>query len=81
MPNAAKLSQKDLSTIDLRTVTPEDWEAIKHEVNRRAHAERARVIKAVVAWLCSLWAHSTRNHAAPAQRGGLVNLTSLARPT
>lgn len=34
----------DLSTIDLRTLPAEQWEPLKAEVRRRAHAERTAVL-------------------------------------
>ena len=41
MPNVSNLGKLDLSAIDVRTMTPEEWDAVKQEAARRAHAERA----------------------------------------
>jgi hypothetical protein len=41
----------DLSRIDLTTLPPEQWEPLKAEVRRRAHAERAQMLRAVFARL------------------------------
>jgi hypothetical protein len=50
-----KLSECDLSAIDIRTITPEEWEAVKREVLRRAHAERAKVMRDLIKRLRSWW--------------------------
>ena len=38
------LSERDLSAIDLRTLTPEEWSEVKGEALRRAHAGRSRLV-------------------------------------
>ena len=59
MPDDHGLCENDLSKIDIRALTPAEWEALKREVVRRAHAERARSIRAFVRWLRFRW---TRMH-------------------
>jgi hypothetical protein len=54
MSKPANLSERDLSQIDLRTLSAEEWDGVKREVNRRAHAERKRVMRAVVVRLARL---------------------------
>jgi hypothetical protein len=44
MLNLANLSERDLSTIDTGTLTPAEWDALKREVVRRAHAGRSRLV-------------------------------------
>jgi hypothetical protein len=44
MLNAVHLSERDLSTIDIKTLSPAGWEAYKREVVRRAHAGRSKFI-------------------------------------
>ena len=45
----------DLSTIDLKSLTSAEWEALKREVHQRALAERSRVMRALgagaVSWV------------------------------
>jgi hypothetical protein len=48
MLNVKHLGRIDLSTIDLRTMTPDEWDAVKREAARRAHAERAKLMRGVV---------------------------------
>jgi hypothetical protein len=55
MPSEPNWSETDLSRIDLKTLTPEQWVALKREVNRRAHAERAEVLRELVALVRSWW--------------------------
>ena len=43
--------ETDLSTIDVCALTPAEWEALKREVVRRAHAERGRAMRAFAKWL------------------------------
>jgi uncharacterized protein YjiS (DUF1127 family) len=50
-----KLCKLDLSAIDMRTITSEEWEAVKREVARRAHAERAKLMHDLIKWLRSWW--------------------------
>ena len=44
MLNAANLSERDLSTVDTRSLTPAEWDAFKREVVRRAHAGRSWLV-------------------------------------
>jgi len=55
MLNVKHLGRIDLSTIDLRTMTPDEWDAVKREAARRAHAERAKLMRGVVKELRSWW--------------------------
>jgi hypothetical protein len=50
-----KLSERDLSAIDMRTIAPEEWEDVKREVVRRARAERARVMRELFERLKCWW--------------------------
>ena len=42
---------KDLSSIDLRSLPPEAWGELKAEVHRRARAERSAVARSMLAAL------------------------------
>src|SRR4051794_22649770 len=64
------LCELDLSTIDTRALTPAEWEALKSEVVRRAHAERTRATRAFVRWLRFRWTR-TRLESDPAERSCL----------
>jgi hypothetical protein len=55
MPDIIKLRECDLSTIDMRTLGPEEWAAVKREVVRRAYAERTKVLRQLIGWLRSRW--------------------------
>jgi hypothetical protein len=55
MLNETHLRKLDLSTIDVRTLTPEEWDAVKREAARRAHAERAKLMRGLVKELRSWW--------------------------
>jgi hypothetical protein len=48
MLNTSNLSELDLSTVDTHTITVREWAAVKREVVRRAHAERANVIRGLI---------------------------------
>lgn len=50
-----RLRECDLSTIDVRSLSPEEWDAVKREVVRRAHAERASMLRHVIARLHAWW--------------------------
>jgi hypothetical protein len=54
MLNASTLSELDLSTINMRTITSEEREAVIPEVIRRAHAERAKLVQGLMKrlWPC-----------------------------
>jgi hypothetical protein len=54
-PIMEKLGERDLSTIDLRTISPEEWQDVKREVVRRARAERARVMRELLRRLACWW--------------------------
>ncbi|MDB5598951.1 MAG: hypothetical protein JWN71_995 [Xanthobacteraceae bacterium] len=45
MLNLPNWREVDLSTIDLRTITSLEWEAVKAEVNRRASVERKAMLR------------------------------------
>ena len=55
MTDLQTLSECNLSTIDMRTITPEEWEAVKREALRRAHAERAKAMRYLIKRLWSWW--------------------------
>jgi hypothetical protein len=59
----SKLSELDLSAIDMRKITREDWEAVRREVIRRAHAERAKLMRDLIrglgSWCSALWSGKT----------------------
>jgi hypothetical protein len=40
-PNMSDFHEMDLSSVDLGTLAPDQWDLLKREVNRRAHAARA----------------------------------------
>ena len=48
MPNG---DASDVGPIDLKALSFKEREALKQRIIRRAHAERARVISAMLAWL------------------------------
>jgi hypothetical protein len=62
-----KPGARDLSSIDLRTVTPEQWEAIRSEIARGARAERAEALRAL-RWRLWRWWQSRRRLRQPAAR-------------
>lgn len=47
-------SKFDLSAIDFRSLTPDEWDALRRRIIREAHRERARVIHGAVVALI-LW--------------------------
>jgi hypothetical protein len=55
MLNVSKLGELDLSTIDLRSLTPEEAEAVRREAYRRARAERDTAMRELVGCLRSWW--------------------------
>lgn len=63
----------DLSTIDLRSLSPEQWTALKKEIDRRAHRGRDRAIGiavgGILAWVWRMFANAFRNGAACARHG------------
>jgi hypothetical protein len=48
MLNVSNLSKLDLSAIDIRTMTPDEREAVIREVMRRARAARAAVMRDLI---------------------------------
>ena len=52
MPN---WSEMDLTTVDLRSLPPEQRGELHAEVQRRARIERAQVLREGGAWLRRLW--------------------------
>ncbi|OKO83733.1 hypothetical protein AC629_22350 [Bradyrhizobium sp. NAS80.1] len=40
-----------IGSIDLESLSPKEWEALKRRIIRRAHAERAQAIGAMFCWL------------------------------
>jgi hypothetical protein len=67
MLNIENLSECDLSTIDVRGITPKEWEAVKGEVVRRAHAERAKVLRQLAKRLRCWWGIRKERRGRPAQ--------------
>jgi hypothetical protein len=55
MFDVTRLNEVDLSTIDFRAITPEQWVAVKGEVVRRAHAARAEAMRSLLKGLASWW--------------------------
>jgi hypothetical protein len=53
--NISELSKLDLSTIDVRKIRPEEWDAVRREVTRRAHVERAEMMRRLIKRLWSRW--------------------------
>jgi hypothetical protein len=79
MPDIVKLRECDLSTIDMRTLGPEEWAVVKREVVRRAYAERTKVLRHLIGWLRSRWSARSNYADGPARavrptlaRGGLA---------
>jgi hypothetical protein len=55
MLNVWKLGELDFSTIDMRSLTPEEREAVRGEAYRRARAERNKAMRELVGCLRSWW--------------------------
>lgn len=55
MLDFSNLSESDLAEIDLRTISPQEWHAVKREVGRRAQAERTRIVRDAIRGLRSPW--------------------------
>lgn len=49
MLDISKHGEIDLSTIDMRTIAHDEWEAVKRAVISRAHAERTEVMREFLA--------------------------------
>jgi hypothetical protein len=47
----ANLADIDLSTVNIRALTPAQWDLIKREVKRRASAERSKLVADFIARL------------------------------
>ena len=45
------LADIDLSAVDIRALTPSQWDLIKQEVKRRANAERSKLVADLIARL------------------------------
>jgi hypothetical protein len=69
MLNVEHLAKIDLSTFDLRTLTPEEWDAVKREATRRAHAERAKLMRGLLKELRSWWQNHARRRDPAVQAG------------
>lgn len=74
-----RLKESDLSTIDIRSLSPEEWHAVKREVVRRAHAERATMVRVAIARLRSWWGNRKRQRTAAARPVGSLRLYPAAR--
>jgi hypothetical protein len=59
----AKPGEWESFGIDLRTVTPKQWEAAKSEIARRARAERAETVRELIRRL-RCWRRSHRQRRA-----------------
>jgi hypothetical protein len=54
---------------NLRTITPEEWEAVKREGARRAHAERAKAMRDLIKLLWS-WFQGRKERRDPVVHAG-----------
>lgn len=79
MLDIRRLKESDLSTIDIRTLSPEEWHAVKREVVRRAHAERATMVREAAARLQSWWGNRKQERPAPARAARSLRLYPTAR--
>jgi hypothetical protein len=55
MLDLSRLRELNLSEIDIRSITPEEWEAVQREAVRRAHAERAKLVRDLIKQLRCWW--------------------------
>jgi hypothetical protein len=53
----------DLSIIDYRVLTPDQWEAVRQEAFRQAHRDRAAALAAGLRWLWSRMFRASPKHA------------------
>jgi len=64
--------EPDLTIPDYRTLGPDQWALLKRQVARRAHAERAKVVRdifaALVSWRRKLADRPSRTGARPGQQ-------------
>ena len=74
-----RLEKSDLSAIDIRSLSPEYWHAVKREVVRRAHAERATMAREAIARLRAWWGNRTQERSAQAQPAGRLRHFPTAR--
>lgn len=63
----------DVQTIDLKTLTPAQWDALKQWSMRRAHAERSRVIGQILARAVS-WLRGRAQTSKPHSSRGIAGL-------
>jgi hypothetical protein len=56
----------DIATIDLRSLTPQQWTALKRQVIRNAHAERSQVARVLFGSLFGWLRRSARTTRATA---------------
>ncbi len=73
-----RLRESDLSTIDVRSLSPEEWHAVKCEVVRRAHAERATMVREAIARLHAWWRPHKHYRPRAARPVGGLRLHSLS---
>jgi len=70
--NLQEPNEPNLTIPDYRTLGPDQWALLKRQVARRAHAERAKVVRdifaALVSWRRKLANRPSRTGARPAQQ-------------
>jgi hypothetical protein len=54
-PNGPPFGTLDVLAVDIHTISPAQWETIKREIARRAHAERAKVMRDLARRLRFWW--------------------------
>jgi len=57
-------NEPDQTIPDYRTLTPDQWALLKRQVARRAHAERAKVVRDIFAALVS-WRRNLADRRSP----------------
>lgn len=69
--------EADLSKVDLKSLTSAEWDALKREVHRRAHAERRRLMRS----LCAGAVRSLKRESAAVRAWGSRLLSSFPLAT
>jgi hypothetical protein len=57
------LHEIDLQERDVLSLSPEEWDALKRAVVRRARAQRMRITRALFLQVCRWWSTPERDHA------------------